>query len=238
MCRIIIIGVDWIIFEQKITNFFRKGGFDMKKMPRILFVLGVVLLCLGVFWAPKSFAEVSVTVGANLPAYSFEAPPEMVVIPGTYAYTIPDAPVDIIFYHDYWYRPYQGYWYRSRHYNGPWGFIERNWVPGFFHRLPPDYRHYHTGYDRFRYDYFSRNWRGWERNKHWNRLHDNWKRGRDDGRGHLDGGYGHDGGYGRGGGYGHDGGRGKGGGYGKDGGHGKGGGYGKDGGHGKGGGQR
>jgi hypothetical protein len=162
-------------------NFFRKGGFDMKKMTRIVFVLGVVMLCIGLSWAPKSFAGVSVNVGVNLPAYTFAAPPEMVVIPGTYAYTVPDAAVDIVFYQNYWYRPFGGGWYRARHYNGPWGFIERHRVPGFFYHLPPDYRHHHPGYDRIRYHDLRQHWRGWERQRYWDRHHDNWKRGRHDG---------------------------------------------------------
>ncbi len=173
----------------------------MKKMTRIVFVLGVVMLCLGLSWAPKSFAEVSVNVGVNLPAYTFEAPPEMVVIPGTYAYTVPDAGVDIIFYHDYWYRPFEGGWYRSRGYNGPWRSIARHRVPGFFYHLPPDYRHHHPGYDRIRYGDFRNHWRGWERNKHWHSHHENWRRGgqdggrgKDGGRGGKDGGRGQDGG--------------------------------------------
>lgn len=167
----------------------------MKKMTRIVFVPGLLMLCLGLAWVPASSAGVSVGVGINLPAYTFEAEPELVVIPGTYAYTVPDAGVDIVFYQGFWYRPFEGRWYRARGYNGPWGFVERRRVPGFFHRLPPDYRHHHPGYDRIRYGDFRKNWRGWERNRHWDKHHDNWRRGgHDRGSGDHDRGRGdHDG---------------------------------------------
>lgn len=155
----------------------------MKKSTFISFVLGILMLACGFFLVPGSFAGVHVGVGINLPVYTFAAPPELVVIPGTYAYTVPDAGVDIIFHHDYWYRPFEGRWYRSRHYNGPWVFIDRHRVPGFFLNLPPDYRRHHPGYERISYGHFKKNWRTWERDRHWDRHHENFRRDGHD-RGH------------------------------------------------------
>lgn len=42
------------------------------------------------------------------PVYPFSAPPEVVVIPGTYVYFVPGINVDILFYHGHWYRPFGG----------------------------------------------------------------------------------------------------------------------------------
>ena len=155
----------------------------MKKTAHISIVLGIVILASGLYWASASYAGVSVGIGINLPAYRFAEPPELVLIPGTYAYTVPDAGVDIIFYHGYWYRPFEGRWYRGRGYNGPWRYIERRRVPGFFLSLPPDYRHSHAGYERIPYGHFRSNWRAWERDRYWDRPHRDHDRGREHFRG-------------------------------------------------------
>jgi len=159
----------------------------MKKRAFTCYVLGILMLASGLCWTTSTFAGVSVGIGINLPVFSFAGPPELVVIPGTYAYTVPDAGVDIIFYHDYWYRPFEGRWYRSRGYNGPWAFIDRGRVPGFFLTLPPDYRHHHAGYERIPYGQFKKNWRGWERDRHWDRHHEEFARGHGGGPGHDNG---------------------------------------------------
>jgi hypothetical protein len=55
----------------------------------------------------QSDAGVNVNVGIFAPplAYEVPAPPPMVVIPGTYVYAVPDAGVNMLFYHGYWWRP-------------------------------------------------------------------------------------------------------------------------------------
>ena len=77
-----------------------------------LLVIGALLLVL-TGSATQSEAGVNVNIGVNLPAYRFAAPPEVVVIPGTYVYMVPDIDVDVLFYQGYWWRPYEGHWYRS-----------------------------------------------------------------------------------------------------------------------------
>jgi hypothetical protein len=67
-------------------------------------------------------------VGPNVPygpppPYAVSAPPEVVPVPGTYVYFVPDIGVDILFYHGYWYRPYGGGWYRAPSYSGPWVYL-------------------------------------------------------------------------------------------------------------------
>jgi len=162
-----------------------------------LAVIGAMLLVLAGFSA-RSEAGVNVSIGINIPAYRFAAPPAVVVLPGTYGYFVPDADIDIFFYHNYWYRPYEGRWYRSRGYNGPWGFIEPHRVPRFFMDLPPDYRHVRPGFERVPYGQFKKNWRKWERDKYWDRheeRHGGRHEGRDEGR--HEGNHGEHGGRGR-----------------------------------------
>jgi hypothetical protein len=143
--------------------------------------VGAVLLVLTGFSA-QSDARVNVNIGINIPAYTFAAPPPLVVIPGTYVYGVPDIDLEILFYHGYWYRPYEGRWYRARYYNGPWAFLAPARVPSVLIGLPPDYyyRHIPAGHRRIPYGEFTRNWRQWERNRYWERD-EAWRHGRHEG---------------------------------------------------------
>ena len=47
---------------------------------------------------------VNVSVGNNLPTIRFAAPPDLVVIPGTYVYIVPDIDVDVLYFQGYWWR--------------------------------------------------------------------------------------------------------------------------------------
>ena len=113
---------------------------------------------------------VNVNVESNLPANRFAAPPDLVVIPGTYIYMVPDIAVDVLFYQDYWWRPYEGRWYRSQDYNGQWSYVEPGRIPGGLRALPQDFRHrLSPGYERISHGEMKRNWKQWEREKHWDR---------------------------------------------------------------------
>lgn len=115
------------------------------------------------------FAEVNVNIGINvpLPGFVFHGPPAVALIPGTYAYAVPDVEIDILFYHGYWYRPHRDRWYRSASYNGPWGHIAHRRVPAAIIGLPPDYRHFPPGHSRIPYGHVKKNWRNWEKHRHW-----------------------------------------------------------------------
>jgi len=145
-----------------------------------LLTVGIFLLVLTGFTS-QSYGGVRVGIGINLPAYTFAAPPPVVVIPGTYAYYAPDADVDIVFYSGYWYRPYEGHWFRSRGYNGPWATVAPGRIPGALLQLPPDYRHAYREHPRIEYRNFNRNWRNWEKRRHWERD-ERWREGRGGGR--------------------------------------------------------
>ena len=152
-----------------------------KKLSYILFVLGVLVLAYGLFLLPKSFAGVHVNIGINLPLFSFPAPPPMVVVPGTYAYYVPDVDVDIFFYHGYWYRPYEGRWFRARGYNGPWAHVEERRIPPVIVGLPPDYRHHaRPEHEHIPYGQFKKNWKRWEKEKYWDRRGEGYGHSRED----------------------------------------------------------
>ena len=122
-----------------------------------------------------SMAGVDVGVSISLPPLVvFSAPPAMVVIPETYVYVVPDADVEIFFYDGWWWRPWEGRWYRSRHYDSGWGYYQR--VPSFYSRIPRswrnDYREHRWGgrpwnYQPIPHQQVERNWSTWKKNNHW-----------------------------------------------------------------------
>lgn len=124
-------------------------------------------------------AGVNVGIGIGidlpLPVFTFQAPPELVVVPGSYVYYVPDVDHDIRFYQGYWYRSWNNRWHRARSYNGPWAFIGPRYVPAPVFRLPPDYRR-RVIYERVRYDDVNRHWRRWERERYWEKNRDWWRK--------------------------------------------------------------
>ena len=122
-------------------------------------------------------AMARVNVGINIslpPLIQFSAPPAVVVIPETDVYVAPDVSVDIFFYHGWWWRPWEGRWYRSRNYDSGWGYYQR--VPSFYGRIPPgwrnDYRDHRWqghpwNYQRIPNQQLQRNWSNWEKSRHW-----------------------------------------------------------------------
>ncbi len=134
-------------------------------------IAAMLVLLLGL--SSQGMARIHIGVNIPLPpVVVFSAPPELVVIPGTYIYYCPDVDADIFFYGGYWFRPYGGYWYRSVSYGGPWAYIES--APSVLLSLPPDYRIVVRGERRIPYGELHRNWRAWQRERYWE--HHNWGR--------------------------------------------------------------
>lgn len=142
----------------------------MKKL-----IFKIFFLTLAVFAPVSAMAGVSVHIDIPLPPpIIFPAPPELVVIPETEVYVVPEVQDDIFFYDGWWWRPWQGRWYRSHYYDRGWAYYQHE--PYFHRHIPPgwrnDYRnHYWKGY---RWDYrriphpeVQRNWNGWKRDRHW-----------------------------------------------------------------------
>ena len=142
----------------------------IKKMRKSCLLVIAALLLVMAGSATQSEAGVSVNIGVNLPPYMFAAPPAVVVIPGTYVYMVPDIDVDILFFQGYWWRPYQGHWYRSRDYKGGYRYIEPRSIPRGLRSLPQDYRNrLSPGYERISHRDVQKNWKKWEKEKYWDR---------------------------------------------------------------------
>jgi hypothetical protein len=141
----------------------------MKKWGLIFCLAGVVFLS-SVFSNRTCFAGVDVNIGISvpLPMFAFSSPPVLVVVPQTYVYAVPDVSVDIFFFRGYWYRPHNGYWYRSAVYNGPWDHMGSGKVPAELLRLP-DHRNIPPGHQRIPYGQVKKNWKDWEKVKHWDK---------------------------------------------------------------------
>jgi len=96
------------------------------------------------------------------PPIVFSAPPQLVVVPGTSVYVAPDIEGDILFSQGVWWRLYDGRWYQSRSYGGPWRYIVRERVPPIIFGFHPGFRYSYRGYHRLHPGEVERNWRGWE----------------------------------------------------------------------------
>ena len=137
-------------------------------------MIGTLFLLVAVLVPFSARAQIGVSVNVNVPLpppIVFPAPPEVVVIPETNVYVVPDVEADIFFSRGWWWRPWQGRWYRSRRYDDGWVYY-RSAPPPFYRRVPPgwrnDYReHRWQGrewkHERIPHGDMERNWRGWEK---------------------------------------------------------------------------
>ena len=136
---------------------------------------GTLLLILMLIFPLPTMARVDIDINISLPPpVRFVEPPELVVLPGTYVYAVPDADVDIFFYDGWWWRSWDSHWYRSREYSSGWVYYEN--VPTFYREVPPDWRHYYRErrwrghawhYQRIPHHRVQRYWRDWERDRYW-----------------------------------------------------------------------
>ncbi len=138
--------------------------------------------------AADAGVDVDIHVGVPLPRLVIPAAPFLIVIPGTYVYYPPDVDADILFYHGYWYRSYRSRWFISAEYNGPWKAVKK--VPHAVRTVPAHYRGAPSQYERVPYGDVRRNWRAWEKDRHWDKRGEGQDEGRGKGRGNR--GRGHD----------------------------------------------
>jgi len=143
-------------------------------------VLGPALLLTALIaGAPvlDAVGEVRVNVNLGPPPIVVAQPPEVVMVPGSDVYFVPDVEYDVFFYNGFWWSPRGDRWYRARAYNGPWRVVARRVIPPPLFRVPRDYRRVylrerHVPYGQLRRD---REWRehgrgrGGERDEHWGR---------------------------------------------------------------------
>ena len=106
-------------------------------MKKLLF--GAMLLALAISVPIPTMAQVSVQIGIALPPpIAFPAPPAVILLPNTGVYVAPDLAVDFFFFDGWWWRSWEGRWYRSRYYHSGWGHY--NGVPAFHGRVPSGWR--------------------------------------------------------------------------------------------------
>ena len=102
-------------------------------MKKLLF--GIILL-VGLIVLPiMSMAQIPVPLPPPIP---FVGPPNVVVLPGTDIYAVPDIEQDLYFRQGWWWRHHGGHWYRSRSYDQGWGYYRGN--PSWHGRIPNDWR--------------------------------------------------------------------------------------------------
>lgn len=139
----------------------------MLKIRHVFIMLGMLLYPLA------SPAQVSVSIGINLPVY-----PNLVVIPGYPVYYAPQLNANFFFYDGMYWVYQDDDWYTSSWYNGPWWPVDPVDVPVFILRIPIYYYRQPPAYfigwrsdapPRWG-DHWGREWEqrrsGWDR---WNR---------------------------------------------------------------------
>jgi hypothetical protein len=117
---------------------------------RLLAALAVFALWLAP--VPKASAATSFSFSLRIgdpyigPQLAFYDQPDVVVIPGTRVYYIDDYDYDLYRYGNYWYYYWNGGWYRSIDYDGPFYFISYVSVPYSIRYVPVRYRHHWRNY--------------------------------------------------------------------------------------------
>jgi hypothetical protein len=117
-----------------------------------ILLMGALLFC----GAPNEATAAMVNVNIGPPPIVVPAPPGVVMVPNSQVYFVPGVDFDVFFHNGYWWSPRGDRWYRSRAYNGPWGIVDRRFVPGPVFRVPHDYR---SRYGRERHIPYGE-WRG------------------------------------------------------------------------------
>ena len=118
----------------------KRISIEMEKLATLLIVLAAAAVML----VPvPAMAGVNVSIGIGLPPPIVAAPPDVVVLPGPPGvYVAPDLGVDLYFWNGWWWRPWEGRWYRSHHYDRDWRYY-RHGVPRFYNRVEPGWRGYY-----------------------------------------------------------------------------------------------
>lgn len=143
----------------------------MKKL-----LLGIIFLALAfVVPTPTMAARVNVGIGIALPPIVFNTPPEVIVIPDTQTvYVVPDIDAELFFWNGWWWRPWEGRWYRSHYYNRGWVYYSN--VPSFYFSIDPGWRGYyreriwygHTwNHERISHERLLHNWKSWHNTRYW-----------------------------------------------------------------------
>ena len=114
----------------------------MKKL-----LLGTMLLALICVVPIPTMAAVGISIGISLPPpIVFAAPPDVIVMPDTNdVYVVPEIDADMFFWNGWWWRLWEGRWYRSQYYDRDWGYYDS--VPGFYFDIDPGWRGYYRDHN-------------------------------------------------------------------------------------------
>jgi hypothetical protein len=120
---------------------FQKGGEGGSKMKKLLF--GTMLFALVIVAPVATIARVDVNIHVSLPPpIAFAAPPDVVALPDTNdVYAVPEINADLFFWNGWWWRLWEGRWYRSHYYNRAWHYYKK--VPSFYFDVDPGWRGYY-----------------------------------------------------------------------------------------------
>ena len=143
-------------------------------MKKIFF--GTILLVLAMVVPIPTMAQVNINIQFPLPPpIPFPAPPEVIAMPETSGvYVVPDIDVDLFFWNGFWWRLWEGRWYRSLYYDRDW--VYYNTVPVFYFTIDPHWRYYYRNhiwygyrwnYQRIPYERFHENWKSWQTKGTW-----------------------------------------------------------------------
>ena len=141
-------------------------------------LLGIMFFALVIVFSIPAMAAVDINVNISLPPpISFAAPPDVIVMPDTDdVYVVPDIDVDMFFWDGWWWRLWEGRWYRSQYYDRGWGYY--NNVPSFYFDVDPGWRGYYRDhnwyghpwtYERIPTPRLQQNWKSWHNDRHWER---------------------------------------------------------------------
>lgn len=122
-----------------------------------------------------TMAAEEISVGIALPPpMVFSTPPEVVVLPDTDVYVVPDVDEEIYFYGGWWWRPWQGRWYRSEYYDREWRYYDS--VPSFYLDVDLGCRGFYRNhewygqrwsYERIPHQELWQDWMRWQNDRHW-----------------------------------------------------------------------
>ncbi len=158
-----------------IPDEFQRRSKRMKKL-----FLWTILLALATVVPIPAMAQVNVDIGIGFPPpppIVYPGPPDVIAMPDTNdVYVAPNISADLFFWNGWWWRPWEGRWYRSRFYDRGWAFYNR--VPNFYFDVDPGWRGYYRdhnwhgrpwNYERITNQRLQQNWQGWHTNRYWER---------------------------------------------------------------------
>lgn len=143
----------------------------MKKL-----IFGTIFLALITLAPAAAIAGVDIRVSIPLPPLIvFPLPPAVIAVPDTDdVYAAPDIDIDLFFWSGWWWRPWEGRWYRSQYYDRDW--VYYNAVPGFYfdadsgwrgHLRSNYWRGHRWDYERIPYERLRQNWKHWQNDRYW-----------------------------------------------------------------------